>query len=171
MSNPFARQMFNSGCLHLNQYQHESLGYPFRNGVGRVWATFVTFHLNCCSVMEGPHSYIFKTHVIIVSSYSFINTHGGPIFLHLVFPYRWSENEVTNMSQNLLALRKEVIPFSTAFRTTSNDSLEHLLLRFVPSTIFVLANLCIVFDIIWKGTFSLSTSGRSNIPLRVLWRT
>jgi hypothetical protein len=28
-----------------------------------------------------------------------------------------------------------------------------------------------VFDIIWKGTFSLSTSGRSNIPLRVLWRT
>jgi len=98
--------------------------------------------------MESPHSYIFKTHVIIASSYYFVNTHGGPIFLHLLFPYRWSENEVTNMPQNLLALRKEVILFSTTSRATFNDSLEHLLLRFVPGTLFVLVNISIVFDII-----------------------
>jgi hypothetical protein len=46
--------------------------------------------------MESPHSYIFKTHAIIISSSS-ISTLGGPIFLLLVFPYRWLENEVTDM--------------------------------------------------------------------------
>jgi len=171
MSNPFARQMSNFGCLHLNQYHHESLGYPFWNEVGRVWVTFATFHLNCYSVMESPHSYILKTHVIIASSYYFVNTHGGPIFLLLVFPYRWLENEVTNMYQNLLAPHKKVIPFSTTSKATYNDSLEHLLLRFVPCMLFVLVDLCIVFDIVWKGTFSLFDFGQSNIPLRLPWGT
>jgi len=171
MSNPFARKMFNSRYLRLNQYHHESLGYPFQNGVGQVWITSATFHLNCCSVMESPHSYILKTNAIITSSSSFVSTHGGPIFLLLVFPYRWLESEVTNKPQNLLAPRKEIMPFSTASMATSNDSLEHLPLRFVTCILFVLADLCIVFDIIWKGTFSFSSSGRCSTPLRLLWKT
>jgi hypothetical protein len=54
---------------------------------------------------------------------------------------------------------------------TSNDSLEHLPLRFVTGTLFVLVDLCIVFDIIWIGTFFFSVSSQSNTPLYLLWRT
>jgi hypothetical protein len=53
----------------------------------------------------------------------------------------------------------------------SNDSLDHLPLGFVASTLFVLVNLCIVFDIIWGKTLSLSASGQYNIPLCLLWGT
>jgi hypothetical protein len=52
------------------------------------------------------------------------------------------------MPQNLLAPRKEVMPFSTTSMVASNDSLDHLPLGFVVNTLFVFANLYIVFDII-----------------------
>jgi hypothetical protein len=98
--------------------------------------------------MESPHSYILKSHAIIASSSSFVNTPGGPIFLLLVFPYRWLENEVMNMPQNLLAHHKEIILLSTTFRATSNDSFEHLPLRFAAGTLFILVDLYIMFDIV-----------------------
>jgi hypothetical protein len=98
--------------------------------------------------MESPHSYIFKSHAIIVSSSSFDNTPSGPTFLLLVFPYRWLENEVMNMPQNLLAHHKKIIPLSTTFRAASNYSFEHLLLRFVASNLFILIDLYIMFDIV-----------------------
>jgi hypothetical protein len=44
-------------------------------------------------------------------------------------------------------------------------------LGFVVGTLFVFANLCIVFDIIWRGTFSLSIFYPSSTPLCLLWRT
>jgi hypothetical protein len=98
--------------------------------------------------MESPHFYIFKTYAIIASSYSSVSTLGGPIFLLLIFPYRWLKNEVTGLPQNLLAPHKEVMPLSTTSMVASNDSLDHLPLGFVVGTLFVFANLCIVFDII-----------------------
>jgi hypothetical protein len=98
--------------------------------------------------MESPHSCIFKTYVTIVSSYFSISTLGGPIFLLLVYPYRWLKSEVMGLPQNLLAPRKEVMRVSTTSMATSNDSLDHLPLGFVACTLFVFANLHIVFDII-----------------------
>jgi hypothetical protein len=52
------------------------------------------------------------------------------------------------MPQNLLAPRKEVLPFSTTSMVAFNDSLDHLPLGFVANTLFVLVHLCIVFDIV-----------------------
>jgi len=98
--------------------------------------------------MESPHSCILQTHVTIASSSFFVSTLGGPIFLLLVFSYRWSKSEVTNMPQNLLTPHKEIMHFSTTSTVASNDSLDHSPLGFVVGTLFVFANLCIVFDII-----------------------
>jgi hypothetical protein len=98
--------------------------------------------------MESPHSYILKTNTIIAFSSSFVSTLGGPIFILLVFPYRWSKSEVMNMLQNLLAPRKKVMILSTASMAAFNYSLEHLPFRFVIGTLFVLADLCIVFNIV-----------------------
>jgi hypothetical protein len=44
-------------------------------------------------------------------------------------------------------------------------------LWFVASTLFVLVDLYMVFDVVWGGTFSLSASSWSSTPLRLLWRT
>jgi hypothetical protein len=98
--------------------------------------------------MESPHFYTFKIHAIKNSSSSSINTHGGPIFMLLVFPYRWSKNEVMGMPQSLLAPHKEVTPISIGSMAAFNDPLDHVPLGFVVGTLFVLANPCIVFDII-----------------------
>ncbi len=51
-----------------------------------------------------------------------------------------------------VGLCKKIRFLSTASMATSNDSLNHLPFGFILGTLFVLANLCIVFDI---GTFSL----------------
>jgi hypothetical protein len=89
-----------------------------------------------------------KPHAIIASSSSSINTHGGPIFLLLVFPYRWSKNGVLSMPQNLLSLHKKIMPLSIASMATFNNSFDHLPLGFVTCTLFVCVNLYIVFNIV-----------------------
>jgi len=43
---------------------------------------------------------------------------------------------------------KEIMPLSTASTASSNDSIDRLPLGFVASTLFVLVDLCIVFDIV-----------------------
>jgi len=48
----------------------------------------------------------------------------------------------------LLGLCKEDMPLSTASMATFNDSLDHLPLGFLKSTLFVLVDLYIVFDIV-----------------------
>jgi hypothetical protein len=98
--------------------------------------------------MESPHSYILKNHTTITSSSSSISTLGGSIFLVLVFPYKWLENEGTSMPQNLLAPHEEVMPLSTTSMTAFNDSLDHLPFRFLANTLFFIGDLCIVFDIV-----------------------
>ncbi len=74
--------------------------------------------------MDNPHPYILKTHATIASSLSFVSTTNGPICLLLIFPFRWLESEIIGMPQNLLALRKEVIPCSIASMVVSNDSFD-----------------------------------------------
>ncbi len=99
--------------------------------------------------MENPHSCILKTHATITSSSSSISTPYGPIFLLSVFPYRWSKSEALGVPQNLLTPLKKIMPLSTTSMATSNDSLVHLPLGFVASTLFVLDHdLCIMFDIV-----------------------
>jgi hypothetical protein len=115
--------------------------------------------------MESPHSYICKTHTTIASSSSSISTLGGSIFLLLVFPYKWLENEGTNMPQKFLAPRKKVILFSIASMVVSNYSLDQLPLGFLTSTLFVFVELCIVFYIGCRGTFNLFGFCLSNTPL------
>jgi hypothetical protein len=98
--------------------------------------------------MESPHSYILKTHTIITSFSSSISTLGGSIFLLPIFPYKWLESEGMNMPQNLLTPRKKIIPLSTTSMATFNYSLNPLPLGFLACTLFVLIDLCIVFDIV-----------------------
>jgi len=121
--------------------------------------------------MENPHSYILKTYATIVSSSSSINTLGGPIFLLVVFPYKWSNNEVMGMPHNLLTPHKEVMLLSIASTVASNDSLNHLPLGFVAGTLFVLANLCIMFDILKKDIIFFLASCQSNTPFCFLQGT
>ncbi len=97
--------------------------------------------------MESPHSCIFKTHVTITFSFS-VSTLGGPIFLFLVFPYRWSKSEIMSMPQNLLGPHKEIMFLSTTSMAAFDDSFDYLPLGFVVGTLFVPIDLCIVFDIV-----------------------
>jgi hypothetical protein len=149
--------MFSYGCMHLNHYHHEPLGNPFQNGVCQVWVTYTTFHLSCCSVMESSHSCILKTHATIASSSSWISTHGSnfPIF---GLPYRWLKSEVRGMPQNLLAPVNKLCFFKLHPWVVFNDSLDYMPLGFVACTLFVLVDLWIVFDIVWRGTFFLFIS-------------
>ncbi len=71
----------------------------------------------------------------------------------LVFPYKWSKSEVTGMPQNLLTFHKEVMLLSIVSMVASNDSLNHLPFGFVAGTLFVLVDLCIMFDILRKDIF------------------
>jgi hypothetical protein len=48
----------------------------------------------------------------------------------------------------LLGPRKEDMPLSTASMVTFNDSIDHLPFGFLESTLFVLVDLYIVFDIV-----------------------
>jgi hypothetical protein len=52
------------------------------------------------------------------------------------------------MPQNLLAPNKEIMFLSITSMATSNDSFDYLPLGFVIGTLFVLIDLCIVFDIV-----------------------
>jgi hypothetical protein len=53
-----------------------------------------------------------------------------------------------SMPQNLLGPHKEIMFFSTTSMAAFNDSFDYLPLGFVVGTLFVLIDLCIVFDIV-----------------------
>jgi hypothetical protein len=71
--------------------------------------------------MDNPHSYILKTQATKTLPSSYISTFCGPIFLFMVFPFKWLENEVTSMPQNLLGPCKEVMSRSTTSMAISYD--------------------------------------------------
>jgi hypothetical protein len=66
-------------------------------GVGLIWVSFATFILNCCRLIDSLTSYIEKTQTITTWFSSTINMHAGLGFLNLVFPCKWSDNEVKGM--------------------------------------------------------------------------
>jgi hypothetical protein len=62
--------------------------------------------------------------------------------------------------------------YSIASMVVFNDSFDHLLLGFIANTLFVFYGLCVImFDLTWRGTFSLSTTCWSTTLLHILWRT
>jgi hypothetical protein len=81
---------------------------------------FSTFILNCCSVIENPHSYISRIHAITITSSSYLNTLASPIF-----PFKWLKRELGGMFQDLLAFFNECVPFSIASMVSSNVWFVH----------------------------------------------
>jgi hypothetical protein len=69
---------------------------------------------------------MFKVHFIITSSSSSVSTPHGPIFLDLVFPFRWSTMEIIGMFHDLVALFRESVPLSTTSIVASNVSFVHM---------------------------------------------
>ncbi len=84
--------------------------------------------------MDSAHSCIINVHVIIAESSSFVSTLLGPIFLDLVFPFRWLERELIGMFHDLLALFKECVPLSTTSMAVCNASSIHMLLLVFEGT-------------------------------------
>ncbi len=134
-SNPSTTLMFISRCLRLNQFHQLFLGIPCLNGVGLVWVNSTIFIFNCCSVIKSSHSCIPRTHVTIVTTSSYVNTHVGPIFLLLVFPFKWSKRELSGMFQNLLNFFNEFVPLSIASMASSNDRSIHFPLFIIGGTL------------------------------------
>ncbi len=83
--------------------------------------------------MDSPHSCIVNVHVIIIA---FVSTPLGPIFMDLVFPFRWLAREFIEMFHNLLAFLRECVPLSITSITTSNVSFAHMLLLVFESIQF-----------------------------------
>jgi hypothetical protein len=65
--------------------------------------------------------------LIIATSSSFVNTPPNhPIFLDLVFLFRWLENELKGMFHYLLALLKKHVPLSITSIIAFNVSYIHM---------------------------------------------
>ncbi len=114
------------GCLCLNQYHHLLLSIPSHNGVSLVYVNSTTFIFNCCRFKDSPHFCMSKVHLIIVTSSSSISTPLGPIFLNMVFPFRWSTMELIGMFHDLLTFLRECVPLSTISIATSNVPSVHM---------------------------------------------
>jgi len=76
--------------------------------------------------MDGPHSWIDNVHVITIAFSSFVSTTLGPIFLDLVFPFRWLVKELIGMFHDLLAFFMECVPFSITSIIVFNTSSVHM---------------------------------------------
>ncbi len=86
--NPSICLMLMLGCLFWNHFHQEFLGTTSLNGAGFVCVISITFNLNCCMVMDNPHSCIANAHSTMVLSSSFVNKHVGPMLRFLVLPFR-----------------------------------------------------------------------------------
>ncbi len=84
--------------------------------------------------MDSPHSYIANVHVISITSFSCISTPPNPIFLDLVFPFKWSKKELIGMFHDLLDLLKECVPLSTIAMVASNVSFVHMPLLIIEGS-------------------------------------
>ncbi len=154
------------GCCHLNQYHHQLLlGIPSRNDVSFVCVSFATFVFNCCRLMDNPHSCMFKVHLINTTSFSFVSTSLSPIFLDLVFLFKWSKNELQKMFHDTLAFLKEHLPLSTSSITTSNCSFIHMPFLLVVGIQFIYGGFFLIYDSWIRGRISLSITCWSSMPL------
>jgi hypothetical protein len=94
----------------LNQYHQLLLDVPFQNDIGLV-CVFVTFIFNCYILIDSPHSYITKVHLIISTSSFVVSTPLSPIFFNLVFPFKWSKNELKGMLMNVSLFQQHPLLF------------------------------------------------------------
>ncbi len=104
--------------------------------VALVYVSSITFIFNYFRLMDSPHSYIVNVHAITIASSSSISTPLIPIFLNLVFPFKWSKKELIGMFHDLLALLKECLPISTTSMVASNASFVHMPLLVVKGNQF-----------------------------------
>ncbi len=119
-------RMFIFRYFCLNQYHQLFPSIPSQNGVSLVYVSFVTFIFSCCGLMDNPHSCMSKVHLIITTSSSFVSTPFGPIFLDMVFPFRWSIMELIGMFHDLMAFLRECVLLSTTSIVASNASSIHM---------------------------------------------
>ncbi len=75
-------------------------------------------------------------HVITVTSSFSISTPPSPIFLDLVFPFRWSTREFIGMFHDLLAFLMECVLLSITSIASSSISLVHIPLLIFGGTRF-----------------------------------
>ncbi len=132
---------------------------------------FRNFHFNCCSVIKSPHFYISRIHVTIVTLSSLVKTFVGPILLLLVFPFKWSKRELSGMFQDLFTFLNECLPLSIASMVATNVWSIHFPLNFVSGTLLITWHGCLLFDVSYGGTFSLSKAAWSITTLHQLWGT
>jgi len=128
--------MLKLGCMCLNQYHQLLLSIPSWNNVGLFYVNFTTFSFNWCRLMDNMYFCIAKVHLITWTSSSIVSTPPNPIFLNLVFPWRWLENEFKGMFHVFLALLNECVPLSTTSIVISNASFVHILLLRVADAQF-----------------------------------
>jgi hypothetical protein len=86
---------------------------------------------------------MFKMQVTIFTSSCSIKTPWGPTFLLLVLELRWFKSEISGMFQYLVAVHKELCPFSTMSMASSRCWSTHLVCLVALNTLLVLVNICI----------------------------
>ncbi len=112
----------NSRCMCLNKYHQLLFSIRSWNVVCFVYVSSTIFFFNCCRLMDNPHSCIARVHLITLAPSFAMSTPLGPIFLDLVFPFKWLENELKIMFHVLLALLNECIHSSTTCIVVPNAS-------------------------------------------------
>jgi hypothetical protein len=117
--------MLTCECLCFNQYHQLFPSIPSLNGVSFVCVNFATLIFSCCRLIDSLHSYIFKFHLTIATSFSSINTPIGPIFLDRVYPFKWSISELKIMFHDILAFLKKHVLLLTSI-IISNASFVHM---------------------------------------------
>jgi hypothetical protein len=83
--------------------------------------------------MDNLHSCIVKVHLIILASFSTMNTL-GPNFQNLVFPFSLSKSELKIMFHYLLTFINECVIFSITSIVVSSASYVHVFFVHVHST-------------------------------------
>jgi len=93
-----------------------------------VYLLFVLVLQPSSSIVVGlwTHSCMSKVHLINIAFCSFISTHFGPIFLDVVFPFKWSTRELIGIFHDLQGLLWECVPLSITSIVTFDTSLVHM---------------------------------------------
>ncbi len=130
-SNPFACQMFNSRCLHLNQYYQLFFGESHQNVIYLVYVISMTFVFIYAGVIQRTQSYITKVHTNIVHLLHLLAHLLVSHLKNLVLSFKCLEREFIGLFHDLLALFNEHVFDPLTPTTSSNASFVHLLVLVV----------------------------------------
>ncbi len=119
--------------------------------------------------MDNPHSPVANVHSIIVASSSSVRTPLGPIFLYLVFSFKWSEMELIGMFHAPLTLHREYVLFSTTSIINSKVSSIHMSLLVVENIRFSCVDI-LFYGLGVGGQFSLFVA-RGRLSLFVVCKS